>query len=152
MPKRSKRRSYSQTVAARRWSNTNVSGSNDSVSDEYSMDIDDQELTLSERICLTDIGDLAEICKSNCSTKYISVSLYMSLRFLNITWREIDKYLKYIGVMSRETSHKWATIFIKGDYEAFSNDLRGGEQADSFYDTLPEIEADAKAYVVQACS
>ena len=151
MPKKSKRRSHSQTIAARRWSNTNISDSNDSASDEYSMDINDQELTLSEKLSLTHIGDPAEICKSKCGTKYISVSLYMSLRFLNITWREIDEYLKDIGVMSRETSHKWATVFIKSDYEEFSNDLRGGEQADSFYDTFPEIEADAKAFVVQAC-
>ena len=78
MAKRSKQRSHSQTVAARRWSNTNVSDSNDSASDESSADIDDQELTLSEKVSLTDIGDLAEICKSKCGTKYISVSLYMS--------------------------------------------------------------------------
>ncbi|CAF1332525.1 unnamed protein product, partial [Didymodactylos carnosus] len=38
------------------------------------------------------------------------------------------------------------------DYEEFSNDLRGGKQIDSFYDTFPEIEADAKAFVVEACS
>ena len=43
------------------------------------MNIDDQELTLSEKLSLTDIGDLAEICKSKCGTKYISVLLYMSL-------------------------------------------------------------------------
>ncbi|CAF1619347.1 unnamed protein product, partial [Didymodactylos carnosus] len=40
----------------------------------------------------------------------------------------------------------------KGDYEEFSNDLRGGKQTDSFYDTFPEIEADTKAFVVQTCS
>jgi hypothetical protein len=54
--------------------------------------------------------------------------------------------------MTAKTSHKWATVFIKGDYEEFSNDLRSGKQTDSFYDTFPEIEADAKAFVVQACS
>ena len=43
-------------------------------------------------------------------------------------------------------------MFIKGDYEEFSNDLRGGKQTDSFYDTFPQIEADARAFVVQACS
>jgi len=54
--------------------------------------------------------------------------------------------------MTGETSHKWANVFIKGVYEEFSYDLRGGKQTDSFYDTFPEIEADAKASVVQACS
>ncbi|CAF4219816.1 unnamed protein product [Rotaria sordida] len=76
----------------------------------------------------------------------------MSLRYFKIKWEHIDDYLKRIGFMTAQTSHKWATIFINGDYEEFSNDLRGGKQTDSFYDMFPEIEADAKAFVVQACS
>ena len=76
----------------------------------------------------------------------------MSLRFFNITWGDADDYLKTIGLMSWQTSHKWATVFIRGDYEEFSNDLLGGERTDSFYDTFPEIEVDARAFVVQACS
>jgi hypothetical protein len=43
--------------------------------------------------------------------------------------------------MTIETSRKWATVFIQGDREKFSNDLRGGKQTDSFYDTFLEIEA-----------
>ena len=54
--------------------------------------------------------------------------------------------------MTAQTSHKWALLFIKGDYEEFSNDFLGGKQTDSFYDIFPEIEADGKAFVVQACS
>lgn len=54
--------------------------------------------------------------------------------------------------MTAQTSHKWGTIFINGDYEEFSNDLRGGKQTDSFYDTFPDIETDAKIFVVEACS
>ncbi|CAF4179675.1 unnamed protein product, partial [Rotaria sordida] len=76
----------------------------------------------------------------------------MSLRSFNIKWEDVDEYLKSIGFMTAKTSHKWAMVFIKGDYEEFSNDLRGGKQTDSFYDTFPEIEADARAFVVQACS
>ncbi|CAF3478732.1 unnamed protein product [Rotaria sp. Silwood2] len=75
----------------------------------------------------------------------------MSLRFFNIKLEDVDEYLKSIGFMTAKTSHKWATVFLKGDYEEFSTDLRGGKQTDSFYDTFPEIEADAKAFVVQAC-
>ena len=76
----------------------------------------------------------------------------MSLRYFNIKWEDINRLLKDVGFMTAETSHKWATVFIKGDYEEFSNDLRGGKQTDSFYDVFPEIEADAKAFVVQPCS
>ena len=52
----------------------------------------------------------------------------MSLRFFNITWEDADDYLKNIGLMSSQTSHKWATVFIRGDYEEFSNDLRGDKR------------------------
>ncbi|CAF4730061.1 unnamed protein product, partial [Rotaria sp. Silwood2] len=54
--------------------------------------------------------------------------------------------------MTAQTSHKWAVVFIKGDYEEFSSDSRGGKHTDSFYDTFHEIEADARSFVVQACS
>ncbi|CAF2050744.1 unnamed protein product, partial [Rotaria magnacalcarata] len=49
----------------------------------------------------------------------------MSLRFFNIKWKDIDDCLKGIDFMTAETIHKWATLYIKGDYEEFSNDLRG---------------------------
>ncbi|CAF1323173.1 unnamed protein product [Rotaria sp. Silwood1] len=116
------------------------------------MDIDDQGVAFNEKVLLSDIVDLAEICKSKCDTKYLTTLLYMSLRFFNIKWEDINQFLKDVGFMIAETSHKWATMFIKGDYEEFSNDLRGGKQTDSFYDMFPEIEADAKAFVVQVCS
>ncbi|CAF4803699.1 unnamed protein product [Rotaria sp. Silwood2] len=116
------------------------------------MDIDDKELSFNEKFFLTDIGDLAEMCKSKCNTKYLSILLYMSLRYFNIKWEDVDEYLKTIGFMPAKTSHKWATVFIEGDYEEFSNDIRGGKQTASFYGTFSEIEADARAFVVQACS
>ncbi|CAF3154222.1 unnamed protein product [Rotaria sp. Silwood2] len=152
MPKPNKRRSKGQNAVGRRWSSVQVSSSNESSNEEYSMDIDDKELPFNEKLFLIDIGDLAEMCKSKCDTKYLSTLLYMSLRYFNIKWEDVNEFLKNIGFMTAETSHKWATVFIKGDYEEFSNDLRGGKQTDSFYDTFPEIEADARAFVVQACS
>ena len=42
--------------------------------------------------------------------------------------------------MTAKTSHKWAIIFMKGDYEEFSNELLGSKQAGSFYDSFPAIE------------
>jgi hypothetical protein len=115
------------------------------------MDID-QELPFNEQLLLTDMDDLAEMCKSKYGAKYLSTLVYMSLRYFNIKWEDVDEFLKNIGLMTAQTSHKWATLFVKGDYEEFSNDLRGGKQTDSFYDTFPEIEADAKAFVVEGCS
>ena len=151
MPRRSKRKSQLQTARASRTSNITTSDSSESSEDEYRMDVDDEEVNFQEKLLETDIGDLAEMCKSKCDTKYLSTLLYMSLRFFNIKWDAVDDFLKNIGLMTARTCHKWATVFIKGDYEDFSNDLRGGKQTDSFYDIFPEIEADARAFVVQAC-
>ena len=152
MPRGNKRKSQSHVASARRWSNVEISDSSDSSADEYQMDTDDDESNFKDKLLLTDIGDLAEMCRLKSGTKYLSTLLYMSLRFFNIKWEDVDEYLKSIGFMTAETSHKWATVFMKGDYEEFSNDLRGGKQTDSFYDMFPDIESDAKAFVVQACS
>src|SRR4051794_22611505 len=83
MPTVSKRRSQRQNASSRRWSNTKNSDPNDSSGDEYVMDIDGKELNFNEKLLLTDIGDLAEMCKSKCETKYLSTLLYMSLRFFD---------------------------------------------------------------------
>lgn len=153
MPKLSKRRSQSRIARSDQPSKRKISNASDSPNDEYRMDIDDdEELRFSEKVSLSDVGDLAEMCKSKCGIKYLSTLLYMSLRFFNVKWKDIDEYLRSIGLMTAETSHKWAAVFMKGDYEEFSIDLRGGKQTDSFYDTFPEIEGDAKAFVVKECS
>ncbi|CAF1152685.1 unnamed protein product, partial [Didymodactylos carnosus] len=123
--------SFAATLT-RRWSNVKISNTSDSSDYEYRMDIDDEELNFKDRLLLTDIGDFAEMCKSKCDTKYLSTLLYMSLRFFDIKWEDVDEYLKSIGFITTKTSHKCATVFIKGDYEEFSNDLRGGKQTDSF--------------------
>ncbi|CAF1431798.1 unnamed protein product [Didymodactylos carnosus] len=142
----------SNAARACRGSDVKISDASDSSDDEYQMDIDDEELSFKDKLLVTDISDLTEMCKSKCDTKYLSTLLYMSLRFFKIKREHVDEYLKSISFMTAETSDKWATVFIKGDYEEFSNDLRGGKQIDSFCVTFPKIEADAKAFVVQACS
>ncbi|CAF2599762.1 unnamed protein product [Rotaria sp. Silwood2] len=54
--------------------------------------------------------------------------------------------------MTEQTSHKWVSTLINGDYEEFLSDLRGVKQTDSYDDTFSETEADARTFVVQACS
>ena len=131
-PKKSNRKV--QSALAHRWPSVEASSSSESSNEGYSMDIDDKELHFNEKIFLIDISDLAEMCKSKCDTKYLSTLLYMSLRYFNVKWEDADEFLKNIDFMTAKTSNKWATVFIKGDYEEFSNDLRDGKQMDSFYD------------------
>ncbi|CAF4720206.1 unnamed protein product, partial [Rotaria sp. Silwood2] len=95
MPKPSKRKSQSNATSAGRWSKTKIPDG--LVRFRISDDTDDIELDFSEEQLLTDIGDLAEMCKSKCGTKYLSTLLYMSLRFLKIKWEAVDAFLKRTG-------------------------------------------------------
>ena len=152
MPKLNRRKAHSRSASARRWENATIPSPADFSNEEYHVDVDNSELNFMQKLTLSNIEDLAEMCRLKCSTKYLSVLLYMSLRYFKIKWNDINEYLKSVGFMTAETSHKWADIFLDGDHKEFSHDSRGGKHSDSFYDGYPEIEADAKAYVVEACS
>ncbi len=48
--------------------------------------------------------------------------------------------------------YRMDTDDLELNFEKFTDDLRGRKRTDSFYDTFPDIEADARTFVVQACS
>jgi hypothetical protein len=156
MPKANRRTTQSRSASARRWKNATIPSPPDFPNDDYHVDVDvnvdNLKLNFMEKLTLPNIEDLAEMCRLKCNTKYLSVLLYMSLRYFKIKWNDIDEYLKSIGFMTAETSHKWADIFLDGDHKEFTRDLRGGKHSDSFYDIYPEIEVDAKAFVAEKCS
>ena len=106
MPGTSKRKSQLYVAKASRETNVQISDSRNSSGDEYRMSVDDEELNFKDKLLLTDIGDLAEMCPTKSDIKYLSTLLYMSLRFFNITWKDADDYLKNIDLMSSQTSHK----------------------------------------------
>ena len=133
MPQPNKRDNKVQNALSKRWSNAEFSSSSELSYEEYKMDTDDEAVAFSEKILLNDIGDLAEICTSKCDTNYLTTLLYVSLRYFNIKWEDINRFLEDVSFMAAETSHRWATVFSKGDYEEFSNDLRGDKQTDWFH-------------------
>ncbi|CAF4167441.1 unnamed protein product [Rotaria sordida] len=51
-----------------------------------------------------------------------------------------------------EAAHKWADRFLEGDFDALEDDRRGGKHSDGFYDLFPELETEAKAFVIESCS
>ncbi|CAF4240691.1 unnamed protein product, partial [Rotaria sordida] len=61
MPPPRKQKSHLQNTSARRWSNAKISDPIDSSDDEYTMNVDGQELPFNEKLLLTDIGDLAGV-------------------------------------------------------------------------------------------
>ncbi|CAF3350376.1 unnamed protein product [Rotaria socialis] len=53
-----------------------------------------------------------------------------------------------MGAMRCITANKWAEIFINGDFDMLMKDECGGKRSDAFFDTYPEIEINAKLFVV----
>ncbi|CAF0862631.1 unnamed protein product [Didymodactylos carnosus] len=149
MPKLRHRNSQLRTALRTRWSNENVSEAREESSDNDYMDT--AEIDFSDGI-IADISDLVEMIKRNSGLKNLSVILYMTLRHFKVKCENIDTFLKDIGLMTCKTSHKWAQIFVKGGYEEYITENRGGKQADSFFDSFPEIEVEAKMFVLEQCS
>lgn len=165
MPKKtSSRRTQSNVAISTRWrkKDTNLR-SKDSSDDEFDVEMhqhetmreaeEDEGVTdFLEKIDPHIIGDLFELCRQGSGSRKLSTLLYMLLRHLGFPWRLIDDIFGTIGAYRCETAHKWAQVFLTGDIETFLDDGRGGKHSDAFYDIFPELEIEAKSFVIKVCS
>ena len=160
MPKLPRRRSHSRNMqnelrrlrllekaTDRSHESSTESGEEEQIIDD-SFDISQN---FNDKVMSDDISDIFELCKNKHNYKFISVLLYMSLRYFNITWRKCDLFLKQIGALSSETCQKWVDIFISGDFDQFCTDSRGGKHIEDFYESFPEVELEAKLYAIERC-
>ena len=94
MPRKSRRQIHAQsTVLYRRESQ------NEEVLDDDDDDADrTKSMKFKNKFDVLTINDMFELCKRECGLRKISVLLYMTLRHLGHTWREIDILLSQIGV------------------------------------------------------
>ncbi|CAF4865241.1 unnamed protein product, partial [Rotaria sp. Silwood2] len=60
-------------------------------------------------------------------------------------------FLSSIGAMTAKTCHKSNQTFFN-DFDDFINDERGGKHQVSFHDMNPDLEIEAKTFMVCACS
>ncbi len=104
-----------------------------------------------DKIQISDVADLFEYCKNDCNIRYLSVLLYLTLRYFDISYKTAHTFLKDIGGLTDETAHKWANAFLDGKFDDFVGDARGGKRGDSFYDIYPELEQDARTFAVLEC-
>ncbi|CAF3814227.1 unnamed protein product, partial [Rotaria sp. Silwood1] len=155
MPYKSKQQSQSLNVIKGRWLNGSCLSSDDS---SYSMESSDEDETatiffnLKDMIQISDIADLFEFCKKECNIRCLSVLLYLILRRFNISYEETHLFLKSIVGLTGEVVHKWANVFMNGNFVEFINDGRGGKRENCFYDVYPEIEVEEKAFAVIQCN
>ena len=160
MPRKSRRQMQAQAAVLRRHESQDQELSDDEAyGGVIHMDIkqdDDADLTKSmkfkNKFDLLIIGDMFELCKRECDLRKISVLLYMTLRHLGHTWRDIEILLRQIGGNSCRITDKWADKFLERDFGQLEDDRRGGKHSAGFYDLFPELETEAKALVIESCS
>ena len=104
-----------------------------------------------DMISIFDIADLYELIKSECDSRYLSVLVYMTLRFFKVPYSDSCDFLKSIGALTLKRARHWSRSFIEGHLDDFVIDGRGGKHTDSFYDVYPELETDAKSFAVVQC-
>ena len=76
----------------------------------------------------------------------------MVLRHFGHTLRDIDALFHNMGANQCKVAYKWAEIFLTDDFDGFEDDRRGGKHNDGFYGLFPELEIEAKAFVIESCS
>lgn len=157
MPKPSRCRVHCKSLIERRYSQERLrTGSDSSMSnEELTMEVDASEdqapLDFKDKVNRRDMSDLFELFRSECLTKYISVLIYMAMRHFAVKWKDCNDFLTEIGGVTSETAHKWAGLFIAGDFDEFCNDSRGGKRGDDIFDCFPEIETSAKIFTLERC-
>ena len=77
------------------------------------------EFPLGTNIDVSDIRDLFEIVKNYTSVRSLSILVYFSLTYFDVTWWKVDIFLKQLGILSAETCNRWSEVFIQGDLDEF---------------------------------
>jgi hypothetical protein len=89
---------------------------NNSSEEESDMETDDfndeEPSNFKEKFTIGDIADLFELCRAQCSLKYLSVLLYMSLKRFGVTWNDCDGFLRDIGSLKARTAVEAAPGFF----------------------------------------
>ncbi|CAF1530301.1 unnamed protein product [Rotaria sordida] len=157
MPKVKKQRSHNRDLNTRRWSKDSISQEsvNSSSEDETFVILSDDDadfINFSNKSILNDIADLFSFCKETINTRFISVLMYMGLRHFGHSWRDVDAFLRTIGGMTATSAHKWSTILLNKDFDEFTAEGRGGKRVDAFWDCYPDLELEAKQFVMKECS
>ncbi|CAF3059134.1 unnamed protein product [Rotaria sp. Silwood2] len=157
MPKVGRRRSHTRNMNSIRSiesieSNEPKTSSGEEEEIVINSDDDIDRIHFSNESVLNDISDLFSFCKEQINARFVSMLLYMSLRHLGHSWRDVESFLTSIGGMTVKTSHKWANILVNKDFDEFTKDDRGGKRFASFWNCYPDLELEATQFVIEECS
>ena len=74
----------------------------------------------------------------------------MLLRFVDISFEDCRRLLEELRLINVQTCHEWVdTIIDEDDLCVLLRDKRGFHKHISFYDDYPDIEKEAKAFVME---
>ena len=159
MPKFNRRRSHSRktNMKLKPPSNSLFATSNDDSTFEdepeqlYSSE-EGKTFDFTPKEMLDNIAVLYTLCAETVDNKYLSTLLYITLRHLGYSWRDVDSFLGTIGAMTAKTCHNHSKTFLSEDIDHFCAEERGGKQRASFYDLYPELEELARVFSIEGCS
>lgn len=158
MPKQTRQRKHSLDAIRKRWSGncSNDDNSSDSVLGEKfdvsGSEIESTNIDFSAESVMDATRDLFSFCNERAETRALSVLIYFSLRMHGVSWRNVDLFLSKTGGITAQTAHKWSEILLNDGFDEFFTDSRGGKRFDSFWDTYPDLEVEARNFVVEECS
>lgn len=105
------------------------------------------------------VADMFSILMDHCGIinsvqiRVLSVTVYMLLRLLNIPFSQARQLLSDLRLTNAQACHEWVeTIIDEDDLCVILRDRRGGHKLISFYEGLPELEAEAKAFAIEKAS
>ena len=157
MPKVKKQKQHMIDASQRRWSIDCYEDSSDIVTHDHEYvigedDIDNERVDFSKESIMDDMKDVFSFCKKNLDNSYLSVLLYISLRHFGHSRRNIESFFLRIGRTTAKTAHARSNSLINRDFDEFVSDEHGGKRAESFWDCYPDIELEAKCFVIEQCS
>ncbi|CAF1284210.1 unnamed protein product [Rotaria sp. Silwood1] len=142
-----KRKAHSKAVSIKRWSTENFQATTTQPPDSSTSEEEDysssEPIKFTEKKILSDIGDLFTLCTQEGNRKYLSTMIYMLLRHLGYSWRETDEILDTTGSTKCETAHKYADLYLNGDFEEFIGEHRGQDES-----TFRSGEVGARRWVI----
>ncbi|CAF3320169.1 unnamed protein product [Rotaria socialis] len=82
-------------------------------------EFDLNDLNFKDKMKISDIADIYELCKGYCNTRYLSVLIYLTLRDFNVSCQDTDAFLKsHDGLTFRSGDVRQRRWFI-GDSAPF---------------------------------
>jgi len=109
-----------------------------------------------QTLTLDNLRDLIDIFIDSCQTwstinnRVFSVIIYVILRMYFVKFQEVRSILNELNLLNIQSCHEWVhKILDEDDLCVITNDDRGKYSRHKFYEDYPELEKEAKAYVLE---